>query len=142
YGPRDHGRVIPLFIENALCRRPLIVYGGSQILDLIHVDRVVDSLMRVGFGPHVPCPVNIGSGQGIPVLQLAERILKLTQSDSRISRVPSRPVEVTQFVADPAKARALLGLRDEDALARLPELIDSMARKASEIHKGAGRMAV
>src|SRR5207249_9411922 len=46
YGPRDYGRVIPLFIENALSGRPLVLYGGKQILDFVHIDHVVDALMK------------------------------------------------------------------------------------------------
>jgi dTDP-D-glucose 4,6-dehydratase len=37
YGPGDSGRVIPLFIENAFLDRPLVLYGGTQILDFVWV---------------------------------------------------------------------------------------------------------
>jgi nucleoside-diphosphate-sugar epimerase len=128
YGPRDHGRVIPLFVENALKGRPLVLYGGRQILDFVHVDHVVKALMRAGFGKHVACPVNVGSGKGTTVAELAERILKLANSDSRICWMPARDIEVTRFIADTTRARTLLQLEETGGgLERLPELIAATA---------------
>jgi UDP-glucose 4-epimerase len=124
YGSRDRDRVVPLFVESALNGRPLQVYGGRQILDFVHVDHVVNALVTVGFGKHIDCPVNVGSGKGITIIELAKRILDLTNSDSEIAWMPSRKVEVVRFVADTSRARRLLGLDHQgDPLARLPEVI-------------------
>jgi nucleoside-diphosphate-sugar epimerase len=134
YGPRDIGRVIPLFVESAVRGRPLTLYGGRQIVDFVHVDHVVDALMRVGFGEHVARPVNVGSGKGTTIVELAERILELTNSGSRICLMPSRDVEVGRFVADTTRARTLLGLEHrDDPLHGLPDLI---ARAAAEARHG------
>jgi UDP-glucose 4-epimerase len=130
YGPRDSGRVIPLFIDNALSGRPLVLYGGKQTIDFVHVDDAVDALLAAAFGEHVACPVNVGSGTGTTIAELAERILKLTNSKSAISWQASRDVEVTHFVADNTRSRKLFGLEyRKDALQGLPELI---ARTAAE----------
>jgi UDP-glucose 4-epimerase len=135
YGPRDHERVIPLFIESACDGRPLTVYGGQQILDFVHVSYVVDALIKAGLGKHVDCPVNIGGGKGITVIDLAKRILELTDSDSEISWLPSRSVEVVRFVADTSRARTLLGLdHQDDPLCRLPELIAWTAHEGLSAH--------
>jgi len=124
YGPRDRGRVIPLFLENALKGRPLTVYGGNQILDFVHVGHVVDALLKAGFGQHIADPMNIGSGSGISIAELAERILQLTDSSSKVSRLPSRDLDVVGFVADTKRARTLMELEyPNDPLYRLPELI-------------------
>ena len=124
YGSGDHGRVIPLFVENALKGRPLTLYGGNQILDFVPVDHVVDALLKAGFEQHIASPVNIGSGRGTSIGELAERILELTDSRSKVSRKPSRNLDVVRFVADTTKARTLLGLEHpNDPLCRLPELI-------------------
>jgi UDP-glucose 4-epimerase len=124
YGANDRNRVIPLFIESALSGRPLILYGGTQVLDFVHVSHVVDGLMRAAFGEHVACPVNVGSGQGTTIAELARRILELTNSHSKIRWMPPRDMEVVRFVADTARARTLLGLEHgHDPLFRLAELI-------------------
>ena len=133
YGPRDYGRVIPLFVENAVNGRPLTLYGGRQIVDFVHIGDVVDALMKVGFGDHIAGPVNVGSGKGITIAELAERILHLTNSDSGICRMPSRDVEVGRFVADTTRARALGLVHREDPLHGLPELI---ARATAEARHG------
>jgi UDP-glucose 4-epimerase len=131
YGPRDRGRVIPLFLENALNGKPLTVYGGNQILDFVHVGHVADALMKAGFGEYVACPVNVGSGKGTTIRELAERILKLTNSDSKIRWLPGRDVEVVRYVADTARARTLLGLEHrDDPLFRLSELIAWTAKES------------
>lgn len=131
YGPRDFDRVVPRFIESALAGRPLTVYGGQQILDFVHVDHVVDVLMKAGFGEHVDGPMNIGSGQGVTIAELAERILEISNSDSSICWKPSRDVEVSRFVAETAKAKKLLGFEHRhESLYRLPELVSWYAREA------------
>jgi len=136
YGPRDYGRVIPLFIENALSGRPLVLYGGKQILDFVHIDHVVDALMKAGFDKHVACPVNVGSGKGTTIAELAERILTILHSGSEIRWMPSRDMEVAQFVADTTNARKLLGLEhQDDSLHRLRELIAWAAQKSQPPRK-------
>src|SRR5579862_1132168 len=44
YGPGDRGRVLPLFVESALQDRPLVLYGGQQILDFVWIDTVIAAL--------------------------------------------------------------------------------------------------
>jgi len=136
YGPRDRDRVIPLFVENALKGLPLTVYSGAQILDFVHVDHVVDALMKAGFGEHIDCPVNVGSGEGTTVAELAARILKLTNSNSQISWKLSRDVEVVRFVADTTRAKTRLGLNPpEGGLLRLPELIAWTGKENQRVAK-------
>lgn len=105
YGPRDRDRVIPLFLKAARKGSPLFIYGGHQVIDFVWVETVVDALMEAGFGPWVKAPVNIGSGKGTTVLELAERIVALTGSESTIEILPARGVEVSRFVADTSRAR-------------------------------------
>jgi len=128
YGPRDSGRVIPLFIGNALSGRPLVLYGGKQTIDFVHIEDAVDALLAAAFGEHVACPVNIGSGTGTTIAELAAWILKLTDSDSEISWQASRDVEVSHFVADNTRSRTLFGLEyRKDVLHGISELIASTA---------------
>ena len=77
YGPRDYGRVIPLWLERARQGKNLVVYGGQQLIDFVWIDQVVEALLRASSAAIVGQPINVGSGQGTPILDLAERILQL-----------------------------------------------------------------
>ncbi len=127
YGPRDRDRVIPLWIDGAVAQRDLIVYGGQQLIDFVWVDQVVEALMRAATMPSDGQPINIGSGQGTPILHLAERILTLSSSPSKLDLRPAREVEVARFVADIARMRTLLGLEPpSDPLFALPRLLPTI----------------
>jgi UDP-glucose 4-epimerase len=124
YGPRDFGRVIPLWVDQATAGHDLMVYGGKQVLDFVWVGQVVNALMRVADleGP-VP-PINIGSGTGTRIVDLARRIRLLAGSHSQVELVPARAVEVVQFVARIDRMRQLLQIEPSpDPLANLPELV-------------------
>jgi UDP-glucose 4-epimerase len=128
YGPRDEGRVIPVFIDNALQGRPLILNGGQQILDFIHVGTVTDVLRRAAYGEYVSEPVNIGSGTGIGIHDLAHLILNLVGSAASTVCMPSNPAEVVRFVADPARLYSHFGISSpKEPLFGLQDLI--LARK-------------
>jgi UDP-glucose 4-epimerase len=124
YGPGDRGRVIPLFIENALAGRPLVIYGGDQILDFVPVHFVIEALIRAGLGPYVAEPLNIGSAAGTGLIQAAEEVLALTGSRSELKIVSAREVEVTRFVANTSRAARTLGLElGTRSLSELPDLV-------------------
>jgi nucleoside-diphosphate-sugar epimerase len=124
YGARDYGRVIPLWLERANRGENLIVYGGEQLIDFVWVAQVVEALLRASSANIVGQPVNVGSGQGTPILSLAERILQLIPTASRLDRLPARAVEVAKFTARVDRMRELLGLEPPaDPLFGLPELV-------------------
>lgn len=110
YGPRDRDRVIPNFLERAASGLPLIVYGGEQVIDFIFVNHVVDILVQAGLGHYVHGPLNVGSGVGITVAQLARRIGALFNAECVIDLAPARDAEVTKFVADTRRAVDALGI--------------------------------
>ncbi|MBK8871104.1 MAG: SDR family oxidoreductase [Elusimicrobia bacterium] len=91
YGPRmrkNDGRAVPEFITAALARKPITVFGdGSQTRSLCYVDDEVDGLLRLLFSSHTG-PMNIGNPNEYSVLELAERIKKLTRTSSPIVRRP------------------------------------------------------
>src|SRR5690606_20352764 len=97
YGPRDFGRVIPLWLGRAAAGEDLIVYGGKQVIDFVWIETVVEALVRAATAEVVGVPINVGSGQGTPILELAERILALHGSGSRLDVQPARSVEVVAF---------------------------------------------
>ncbi len=124
YGPRDVDRVIPIWLTRALKGEDLIVYGGQQLIDFVWVDAIVEALTRVA-GMDVMDPVNIGSGQGTSILDLAQRILSLTNSGSKIVVHPARSAEVAKFTADVRRMQERLGLQPPaDALFGLPQLVE------------------
>ena len=107
YGPRDFGRVIPIFINNAIKNEDLIVYGGDQILDFIFIDDVIDAFIRAidVNGNYI---LNIGSGKGTTILELAKLIIKILRSKSKIVIHKRRKGEIERFVANISKAREVL----------------------------------
>jgi UDP-glucose 4-epimerase len=124
YGARDFGRVIPIFIEKAAQGQPLTLYGGNQVVDFVWIDTVTEALMAAGSGIATNGPMNVGSGQGTSLVELANRILQCSGSESTLSVMPSRDVEVVRFVADIAKAVSLLSLSNGGgSLSHLPELV-------------------
>ncbi|MGZ4537240.1 MAG: UDP-glucuronic acid decarboxylase family protein [Nocardioidaceae bacterium] len=88
YGPRmrpDDGRAIPTFLRQALAGEPLTVAGdGSQTRSICYVDDMVRGILAMAHS-ELSGPVNIGNPDEMSVLALAERILQITGSRSRIS---------------------------------------------------------
>ncbi len=139
YGPGDQGRVIPLFCQRALAGEPLLIYGGGQLIDFIPVGLTCEALLRVAQAAPA-APVNIGSGRGTSLPELAARVAAcLPQRTVETRLLPPRGPEVLRFVADVARMRALLGLEPPaDPLAELPEVLASMIASAAQ---GAGESA-
>jgi UDP-glucuronate decarboxylase len=91
YGPRltaGDGRVVSNFIVQALRGEPLTVYGdGRQTRSFCYVDDTVEGLLRM-MEAEIEGPVNIGNPTEHTVLELAELVLRLTGSRSRLERLP------------------------------------------------------
>jgi len=89
YGPRMHpndGRVVSNFIIQALEGKPLTIYGeGAQTRSFCYVDDLVDALMRLMQTP-TACtgPINMGNPHECTILELAQLIIRLTGSNSKI----------------------------------------------------------
>jgi UDP-glucuronate decarboxylase len=96
YGPNMHpadGRVVSNFIVQALEGKPITVYGeGRQTRSFCFVDDLVEGLMRLMDTPdEFTGPVNLGNDTEFTVLQLAQSVIRLTGSSSRIvyEKLPS-----------------------------------------------------
>jgi len=87
YGPRmrpEDGRAIPTFIPQALRNDPITVYGdGKQTRSFCYVSDLVDGIYRLLISD-INTPVNIGNPEEKTILDLTDRILKLTESSSKI----------------------------------------------------------
>jgi UDP-glucuronate decarboxylase len=114
YGPRlrpGDGRVVSNFIVQALRGEPLTVYGdGRQTRSFCYVDDTVDGLLRL-MDADVEGPVNLGNPSEHTVLELAERVLRLTGSRSRLERRPLPADDPQRRKPDIALAERALGWR-------------------------------
>jgi UDP-glucuronate decarboxylase len=88
YGPRmavDDGRVVSNFIVQALKGEPLTVYGdGSQTRSFCYVTDLIEALIKMMNTDGFIGPVNLGNPGEFTILELAEKVLRLTGSSSRI----------------------------------------------------------
>jgi UDP-glucuronate decarboxylase len=114
YGPRMHpndGRVVSNFIVQALKGEDITIYGdGSQTRAFCYVDDLIEGMMRMMASPAgLTGPINLGNPHEIPVRELAERIIALTGSRSRLVHRPLPQDDPTQRCPDITKARTLLG---------------------------------
>jgi len=118
YGPgmrlRD-GRVVINFIVQALAGEPITLYGdGSQTRSFCYVEDLIDGVMRLmDAADDLGGPVNLGNSVEITVRELAERIVRLTRSRSKIA-VHALPVD------DPPRRRPDIALA-RDALGWQPQ---------------------
>jgi UDP-glucuronate decarboxylase len=121
YGPRMHpndGRVVSNFIVQALQGAPITLYGdGSQTRAFCFVSDLVDGFLRLmATTDEVTGPVNMGNPHEISVRELAERIVRLTNSTSTIDYRPLPQDDPTQRCPDITLARNLLGWQPTVAL--------------------------
>lgn len=113
YGPRMHpndGRVVSNFIVQALTGADITLYGeGTQTRAFCYVDDLIGGLVRLMNSPdEMTGPVNLGNPQEIPVRALAEAVLRLTGSRSRIVHRPLPQDDPLQRCPDIALARGAL----------------------------------
>lgn len=139
-GPRQTGRygmVIPTFVRQALAGRPITVYGdGKQTRCFGYVGDVVGALIKLmDHSDAVGQVFNIGSNEEISILQLAEKVKALTNSESDIVFVPYDEAyeegfeDMPRRMPDTTKIRNLVGFKPEMAL-------DGILRSVIDYHSG------
>lgn len=106
-------RVIPLFVRRIAEKKPITIFGEKKTLDFTYVDDCVDGIVR---GIHVLLKgvdtnhtINLAYGQGHTLVTMAELIAKTLGIEPDMTVEPSRVGEVTHYVANIGKARAVLG---------------------------------
>ncbi|HEV2441392.1 MAG TPA: UDP-glucuronic acid decarboxylase family protein [Steroidobacteraceae bacterium] len=114
FGPGMHpndGRVVSNFIVQALLDKDITVYGdGSQTRSFCYVDDLIEAfLMLMRTGDEVTGPVNLGNPEEYAIDTLAQIIVELTHSKSRIVRRPLPQDDPRQRRPDIGQARAALG---------------------------------
>jgi len=121
YGPRMHpydGRVVTNFIVQALTGADLTIYGdGQQTRSFCYVDDLVDGIMKMMNGPDsFVGPVNLGNPGEFTMKELAELVLELTGSRSKLINLPRPADDPSQRRPDISLAREKLGWEPKIAL--------------------------
>ena len=114
YGPRMHpfdGRVVSNFIRQALLGEDITLYGdGEQTRSFCYRDDLVEGIIRMMNAPDdFQGPVNLGNPNEFTVRELAEKVIKLTGSKSKIVHEPLPPDDPTRRQPDITLARERLG---------------------------------
>ncbi len=113
YGPRmlvNDGRVVSNFIVQALRGEPITIYGdGAQTRSFCYVSDLVDALVRMMETDDFTGPVNLGNPGEFTIRQLAEMVIELTESKSRIEFKPLPPNDPVRRKPDISLAREKLG---------------------------------
>jgi UDP-glucuronate decarboxylase len=137
YGPRMHpndGRVVSNFIVQALKNEPITIYGdGSQSRSFCYVDDLIESFVRLMDTPvDFTGPVNLGNPNEFSIIQLAETVIELAASRSKLTHLPLPPDDPKQRQPDISLARKTLGWEPttvlNDGLIRTIEYFDRLLR--------------
>ena len=137
YGPRMHphdGRVVSNFILQALQNKDITIYGkGEQTRSFCYVDDLLEAMVRMMATPDSFWgPVNIGNPGEFTILQLAETVLELTHSKSKLVFQPLPSDDPRQRRPDIGKARKALKWRPttplREGLAKTIDYFDNLLR--------------
>ena len=111
FGPRmrmNDGRVVPNFILQALADKPLTLYGdGSQTRSMCYVTDTVSGLIALMTKAPPASVTNIGTDRELTMRELAELVLKLTESKSKLAKLPALPDDPTRRKPELGRAKAL-----------------------------------
>jgi UDP-glucuronate decarboxylase len=121
YGPRMHpndGRVVSNFIVQALKGEDITIYGdGSQTRAFCYVDDLVEAMLRMmNTEPRITGPVNIGNPGEFSIRELADLVIELTGTKSKIAAKPLPPDDPKQRRPDISLAKEVLGWEPKIAL--------------------------
>ena len=113
YGPRmltNDGRVVSNFIVQALNGEKITIYGdGTQTRSFCYVGDMVEAFMRfMETGPEITGPINLGNPNEFTILELAEKVITLTNSSSEIQYLPLPPDDPKQRQPDISQANEKL----------------------------------
>ena len=117
YGPRMHpedGRVVSNFIVAALTGEPITIHGdGLQSRSFCYVTELVDAMYRMMNTENFTGPVNTGNPGEFTIIELAETVLKMTNSSSKLVKVEARPDDPGRRQPDITLAKEKLGWEPE-----------------------------
>jgi UDP-glucuronate decarboxylase len=138
YGPRMHpndGRVVSSFIVQALTGQDITIFGeGTQTRSFCYVDDLVEAFVRLMNGPAaLSGPVNLGNPNEVTIRSIAELVIRLTGSRSRLVSKPLPEDDPKQRRPDISVARGALGWTPavglEDGLVRTIGYFEGLLRR-------------
>jgi UDP-glucuronate decarboxylase len=127
YGPNMHvndGRVVSNFVVQALRGEPITIYGdGQQTRSFCYVEDLIEGFVRLmGTDHEITGPINLGNPGEFTIRELAEMVLRMTNSGSKLVREPLPEDDPMQRQPDISQAREKLGWEPkiplEEGLAR------------------------
>ncbi len=141
-GPRQTGRygmVVPRFVRQALAGQPLTVYGeGVQRRCFCHVSDVVTALSQLmSHEPAYGEVINVGSQEEVSIVELAERVIDITGSTSRVSLIPYEEAygegfeDMHRRIPDTAKVEGMIDWRPARSLDDIIRDVAETARTAA-----------
>ena len=148
YGPRMHpgdGRVVSNFIIQALQGEPITIYGdGQQSRSFCYVDDLVEGFLRfMDTGPGFPGPLNLGNPNEFTMLELAELVLEVTGSKSKLVKMPLPQDDPRQRQPDISLARAKLDweprMQLREGLTKTIEYFDELLKRNAGLGEGLSR---
>ncbi len=124
YGPRERlfdGEMVPDFIIDAIDGKDLIIYGDENFsTSLCYVDDIVSGLIKLMAAPADIGPVNLGSSEDLRLVDVAKKIIEMTESESKIVFADPLLFMTPLGLPDTSRAREILGwvplVRLEDGL--------------------------
>jgi UDP-glucuronate decarboxylase len=145
YGPRMHpndGRVVSNFIVQALKGDDITLYGdGQQTRSFCYVDDLIDAFVAYMDKPgELPGPINLGNPTEFTIKQLAEHVIEITGSKSKMVFKPLPSDDPKQRQPDISKARELLGWAPKvplrEGLKRTIEYFDGLMKEGDPLIVG------
>jgi UDP-glucuronate decarboxylase len=142
YGPRMHpedGRVVSNFVIQALKGEPLTIYGeGSQTRSFCYVDDLIDGFLRLmGSRDEFQGPVNLGNPVEFTILELAQKVIDVTGSSSKLDFRPLPSDDPRQRQPDITLARTELGWQPkvslEEGLNKTVEYFDALLKSSDRL---------
>ena len=139
YGPRmapNDGRVVSNFILQALQTKEITIYGdGSQTRSFCYVDDMEEGIIRMMDAGGMSGPINLGNPEEFSILELAQKVIALTGSRSKIVRKPLPQDDPTQRRPDIALAKRKLSwepvIRLEEGLKKTIGYFDKLLSQKS-----------
>ena len=136
YGPRMHpedGRVVSNFIVAALTGKPITIHGdGLQSRSFCYVTELVDAINRMMQTNNFTGPVNTGNPKEFTIIELAEKVLEMTNSSSKLIRTAARPDDPGRRRPDITLAKERLGwdpkIKLEEGLRPTIEYFDELLK--------------
>jgi len=137
YGPRmdaNDGRVVSNFIVQALKGEPITIYGdGSQIRSFCYVSDLIEGLVKLFFTEKVYEPINLGNPSPINMKQLAEEVLTLTGSKSKLTFKELPGDDPKQREPDITKAKNLIAWQPKiERVLGLEQTVDYFRKRLTQ----------